>query len=86
MSNVDRLSISLPAELGAQVRASAAAASQSVSAWLAEAAAQSVRNRNLSTALDEWEKEHGAPTEAELAAAARRLGFDEEPNAATDAA
>ena len=78
MSGVDRLSITLPRELGREVRAAAAATSLSVSAWLTEAAAQALRNRLLGVALDEWEKEHGALSEAEIAEAGRRLSDDDD--------
>jgi hypothetical protein len=43
----------------------------SVSAWLSEAAADRIRNELLGAALDAWESEDGAFTEAELDAASR---------------
>jgi hypothetical protein len=64
----------MPPELGEGVRQAAAREGVSVSAWLSEAAADRIRNELLGTALDAWESEDGAFTEAELDAAASRLG------------
>jgi predicted transcriptional regulator len=72
---VDRLSVTLDPDLGAAVRKSAARAKLSVSAWIAEAAADRVRNELLGRALDRWEAESGALTTEELDAAARALGL-----------
>jgi hypothetical protein len=46
-----------------------------VSAWIAEAAADRVRNELLGAALDRWEEEDGPFTEAELDEAAKSLGI-----------
>ena len=78
VEGVDRLSITLPAELGTAVRQAAAAQSRSVSSWLADAAAQAMRNRRLGVVLDEWEHEHGRPSEEQIAAAGRGLGLQED--------
>jgi hypothetical protein len=65
----------MPPELGEGVRQAAARQGTSVSAWLSEAAADRLRNEMLSAALDTWEAEDGSFTEAELDAAASRLGL-----------
>ena len=74
MANVDRLSVTMPPELGEGVRQAAARQGTSVSTWLSEAAADRLRNELLGAALDAWESEDGSFTEAELEAAASRLG------------
>ncbi|MDN5860524.1 MAG: hypothetical protein L0H84_18120 [Pseudonocardia sp.] len=72
---LDRITVTMDAELGAAVRAAAARADSSVSGWLAEAAAHKIRNELLGAALDAWEEEFGAFTEEELDAAAENLGI-----------
>jgi hypothetical protein len=71
---VDRLSVTMDPDLGAAVRNAAARAGISVSAWLASAAADRLRNELLGSALDAWEEENGPFSEDELDAAARVLG------------
>ena len=66
MAHVDRFSVTMAPELGAAVREAAVRQGTSVSAWLASAAAQQLRNELLGAALDEWEAEDGAFSEAEL--------------------
>ncbi|HEX6278318.1 MAG TPA: hypothetical protein VFZ53_34970 [Polyangiaceae bacterium] len=46
-----------------------------MSAWIAEATADRVRNEALGHALDQWEAEEGTFTSQELTAAARALGL-----------
>ena len=70
---VDRLSITVDAELGKAVREAAAAEGMSVSSWASEALAQRVRNRLLREALDAWQAEDGPFTEEEMAEADRIL-------------
>ena len=72
--NVDRLSVTLDAQLGAAVREAAERAGMSVSAWLSGAAADRLRAELLGRALDAWEAEEGGFTDAELAAASAALG------------
>lgn len=74
--NVDRLSITLDPRLGAAARKAAKRAKVSLSTWIAEATADRVRNEALGGVLDEWEREDGAFSSQELAAAARSLGLD----------
>lgn len=70
---VDRISITMDPELGAAVRDAAGRANTSVSAWIAEAAADRVRRVLLGAALDTWESEDGPLTDEELAAAETTL-------------
>jgi len=73
MTQVDRLSVTMPPEVGAAVRDAAAREGTSVSNWLAAAAAQRLRNELLGAALDQWEAEHGPFSDAELNTAAAAL-------------
>ena len=54
---VDKISISLEAELGDEVRAAALKSGMGVSSWLAEAAAAKLRAEALAQFLDTWENE-----------------------------
>lgn len=74
MGQVDRLSVTMPPEIGAAVREAAARQGTSVSTWLASAAAQRLRNELLSAALDRWEAEEGPFSDEELDAAVAALG------------
>ena len=82
MAQVDRFSVTMPPELGEGVRQAAARQGISVSTWLSEAAADRLRNELLGEALDAWESEDGSFTEAELDAAASRLGPAPRPDVA----
>jgi hypothetical protein len=75
---MERLSISVDEELALAVRASARRQGGSVSAWMASAAEQQIRNECLGLALETWQAEHGAFTQAELDAADQSLGFQPE--------
>jgi hypothetical protein len=77
--HVDRLSITLDPRLGAAARKAAKRARMSLSAWIAEATADRVRNEALGHALDQWEGEDGTFTSQELTAAARALGLVRKP-------
>ena len=74
MPQVDRLSVTMPPEIGSAVRDAAARQGTSVSTWLAAAAAQRLRNELLGVALDVWEAEDGPFSNDELNAAAAALG------------
>ncbi len=74
MAQVDRLSVTMPPEIGEAVRQAAARQGASVSTWLAAAAAQRLRNELLGAALDRWEAEEGPFSDQELTDAARALG------------
>ncbi len=66
MAQVDRLSITMPPEVGAAVRDAAVRSGTSVSNWLSAAAAQRLRNELLGAALDQWEAEEGPFSDEEL--------------------
>ena len=72
---VVKMSISLSAELGDEVREAARRAGLPLSTWLAEAAAAKLRAEALASYLDEWQAEHGAFTEEELGRAEEDLGL-----------
>ncbi|MFN0092365.1 MAG: hypothetical protein ACKVWR_19205 [Acidimicrobiales bacterium] len=71
---VERLTVSLEAELAAAVRDAADADSQNVSSWLAEAARRHLAARGLRDVISAWEAEHGALSDDELTAARARIG------------
>jgi hypothetical protein len=72
---VDRFSVTMEPDLGAAVRDAAERAGMSVSGWLAQAAADRLRNDLLGAALDVWEAEDGPFGDEELDAAAATLGI-----------
>lgn len=74
MTQVDRLSVTMPPDIGAAVREAAARCGSSVSTWLTAAAAERLRNELLGVALDDWEAEDGPFSDDELNAAAAALG------------
>jgi hypothetical protein len=76
---VDRLSITMDPRLGLAARRAAKRAKMSLSAWIAEATADRVRNEALGHALDQWEAEDGTFTSQELTAAAQALGLVRKP-------
>lgn len=69
------MSVSFDLDLGEQIRYAAAQEQVSVSAWLAEAARDRLRNEGLAGAIKMWEEEFG-PIPDEAKARADRL-FDE---------
>jgi hypothetical protein len=69
------MSISFAPELGDAVREAARREGVSLSAWVADAAQRKLRANSLRAFLDDWEAEHGAFTEEEIAESDRRLGF-----------
>jgi len=66
---VERLTVSIESELATAVREAAEADEQNVSAWLADAARRQLANRGLRDVVAAWEREHGAFSDEELAAA-----------------
>lgn len=70
---VARLTVSLDNELAAAVRDAAEADEQNVSAWMGAAARRQLAARGLGDVIADWEAEHGALSEDELAAARIRL-------------
>ena len=77
--SVHRFGVSFSPELAGHVQAAAQAAGQPVSVWLAEAARRRLAQDGLLAVVADWEAEHGALTEEELAASRRRLGLDKTP-------
>lgn len=75
MTTVDRMSVTMPPDVGAAVRAAADRHGMSLSAWLTDAAADRLRNDLLGAALDAVEAEDGPFSDAELDAAAEALGL-----------
>jgi hypothetical protein len=59
---VEKLSISMDAELAKLVRSAAAEEGVSVSTWLSEAAREKARQHALAEALDDFEARHGPMT------------------------
>lgn len=76
----DRLSITMDPRLGSAARKAARKAGMSLSAWVAEATADRVRNEALGHALDQWEAEDGTFTSQELSAAAQALKLAAKPS------
>jgi hypothetical protein len=72
---VDKISVSFEARLGDEVRAAARKGGVGVSSWLAEAAAAKLRAEALAEFLDDWERELGPVTTAELGRAESELGL-----------
>jgi hypothetical protein len=68
-----KLAITVDADVHRRVVDAAAAEGVSVSAWMTNAARKALLVRDGLAAVAEWEAEHGALTEAELAAARGRV-------------
>ena len=66
---VERLTVSIESELAIAVRKAAEADEQNVSAWIADAARRQLATRALRDVVAAWEREHGAFSDEELAAA-----------------
>ncbi len=74
---MERLSISVEPALAGEVRVAALNQGTTISAWMAEAAAQALRNESLKATLEAWELEDGPSTDAALDHAAQELGYTE---------
>lgn len=61
-----KFSVSFDGQLALTVRKAAAKEGQSISTWLAEAAALKARQEHLRGALDVFATEHGALTDADI--------------------
>lgn len=70
------MSISLEPDLDHEVREAAKRRGLTLSAWIAEAAAQQLRHESLRSYLDDFEREFGPFTDEELAQARRDMGYD----------
>lgn len=71
-----KLAITVDPEVHEQVLAAAAAEGISVSAWMTDAARRALVIRDGLRAVEEWEAENGALTDAELDAARRRVAAE----------
>jgi hypothetical protein len=71
-----KLAITVDADVRDGVVAAAQEDGVSVSAWMTEAARRALIVRDGLAAVAEWEAEHGAFTEAELAAARARVAAE----------
>lgn len=72
---VDKMSISLEARLGDEVRSAAQRAGKGLSSWLAEAAVAKLRAEALDEFLSDWEAVHGPMSRDELRQAEEELGL-----------
>ena len=70
---VEKMSVSFDLDLGEAIRVSASGSSQSVSAWLADAARDRLRLEALGEAVAAWEEKFGPLSDPELADAERVL-------------
>ncbi len=68
-----KLAISVDADVHARVIRAARSRKLSVSAWMTEAARRSLLMADGLAAVAEWEREHGAFSDAELEAARRSV-------------
>lgn len=68
-----KLAITVDADVHEKVVLAAAEEGVSVSAWMTDAARRALLVRDGLAAVAEWEAEHGALTDAELAAARERV-------------
>lgn len=65
--SIEHIDLSLDGPNGTAIRNTAHEAGLSPSAWLAQATPDQVRNVGLRAFIDDYEAEHGAFTEAEMA-------------------
>lgn len=72
-----KLAITVDPDVHRRIVAAAAADGVSVSAWMTDAARRTLKVREGLEAVAEWECEHGAFTEAELADARARIAVSE---------
>lgn len=71
-----KLAITVDAEVASGVQAAAAADGVSVSAWMTQAARRALAIRDGLAAVAEWEAEHGAFTDYEMAGARQRVAAE----------
>ena len=72
---VDKMSLSFPPGISERIKLAAKQAGTSTSSWVADAARMKLRNEALRAYLDEYQAEHGAFTDEELAEASQALGL-----------
>ena len=68
-----KLAITVDSDVHAKILKAAEAEGSSISAWMTAAARHALRVREGLAAVAEWEEEHGALTEGELATARQRI-------------
>lgn len=68
-----KIAITVDPDVHAQIVEAAATDGVSVSAWITQAARHALKLRDGRAAIAEWEAEHGAFTDEELAAARREI-------------
>ena len=71
-----KLAITVDADVHEKLVAAAAEEGVSISAWLTEAARRALLVRDGLAAVAEWEQDHGALTDEELAAARARVAAE----------
>ncbi len=76
---VDKMSVSFDADLARGIRESAGKAGMAVSTWLAEAAAERLRQEALGAAVETWQSRFGSLEADELVRASSLLGPQEAP-------
>jgi hypothetical protein len=74
-----KYSASMDEQLLGEVTAAAELEGETVSAWLAQAARDRLALLGLGQLVDEWQREHGAFTDAEIAQAERSIAEPERP-------
>ena len=70
---VERLTISLDADLAEAIRVAAAAGAENVSSWIADASRRRLSREGLRAVIKDWEAENGPVTADERAAARKWL-------------
>ncbi len=70
---VERLTISLDADLAEAIRVAAEADADNVSSWIADASRRRLSREGLRAVIKEWEAEHGEITAEERTAARKWL-------------
>lgn len=73
--SVVRVTVSLDPELAAAIREAAESDRENMSTWIAAAARRRLASNGLRKVIAEWEREHGAFTDEEIAHARGRLGW-----------
>lgn len=70
---VERLTISLDADLAEAIRVAAEADAENVSSWIADASRRRLSREGLLAVIKDWEDIHGEITVEEMAAARKEL-------------
>ncbi len=70
---VERLTISLDADLAEAIRVAAAADAENVSSWIADASRRRLSREGLLAVIKDWEAIHGEITPEEMAVTRKQL-------------